>query len=320
MAKFQRVQQGQRQRISPDEWNAITQAARDYYQQNHSPQPSPAPGRSAAKADLALVKNDTGQDLDRWAVLGIAGPLIEPHDNDREFQRRIALRGVLPEPNVHDDRYVVLHEPLRAGAIGRAHLTGALNLRVWATSDTATHVSPGMIEIVDDDEKAIEIPALVTDTSGVGRLLWMQREETHDPAAEPLETPGWRWATIRIGASEPTSFWAMIGNQHITEPIYGWIKAEPDREGGFVPLPGERGENAHEANGRMGVQLGAVVRMFKIGVDEQGEPVYSFHAPQPRQEHFTLPPHDHRDNLQGGGYAFSVYHPGSSLPQLPWAL
>lgn len=28
--------------------------------------------------------------------------------------------------------------------------------------------------------------------------------------------------------------------------------------------------------------------------------------------------HDHRDNLNGG-YCFSVYHPGTSLPQQPWA-
>jgi hypothetical protein len=30
--------------------------------------------------------------------------------------------------------------------------------------------------------------------------------------------------------------------------------------------------------------------------------------------------HDHRDNITGGGFAFATYHPGTGLPQQPWAL
>lgn len=33
-----------------------------------------------------------------------------------------------------------------------------------------------------------------------------------------------------------------------------------------------------------------------------------------------LGPHDHRDNVTGGGFAFAVYHPGTGLPQQPWAV
>lgn len=33
-----------------------------------------------------------------------------------------------------------------------------------------------------------------------------------------------------------------------------------------------------------------------------------------------LPNHDHRDNVTGGGFAFACYHPGTGLPQQPWAL
>lgn len=29
--------------------------------------------------------------------------------------------------------------------------------------------------------------------------------------------------------------------------------------------------------------------------------------------------HDHRDNFNSG-FAFAIYHPGTSLPQMPWAL
>ncbi len=34
----------------------------------------------------------------------------------------------------------------------------------------------------------------------------------------------------------------------------------------------------------------------------------------------SLPIRDHRDNVTGGGYAFSVYHPGTALPQQPWSV
>jgi len=34
-----------------------------------------------------------------------------------------------------------------------------------------------------------------------------------------------------------------------------------------------------------------------------------------------LGPHDHRSNEPGhGGFAFSCYHPGTALPQMPWAI
>ena len=34
-----------------------------------------------------------------------------------------------------------------------------------------------------------------------------------------------------------------------------------------------------------------------------------------------LGPHDHRSNDPSyGGFAFAVYHPGTALPQMPWAM
>jgi hypothetical protein len=41
---------------------------------------------------------------------------------------------------------------------------------------------------------------------------------------------------------------------------------------------------------------------------------------QPEQIRPALPIHDHRDNVTGGGFAFAVYHPGTTLPQQPWSL
>lgn len=60
------------------------------------------------------------------------------------------------------------------------------------------------------------------------------------------------------------------------------------------------------------------MRLTFVGYDAEGEPAYMFDRPQadPWQ---GLPPHDHRDNYNGG-FAFAVMHPGTALPQQPWAL
>src|SRR5438270_10058380 len=71
--------------------------------------------------------------------------------------------------------------------------------------------------------------------------------------------------------------------------------------------------SAREANGNQQVPPGSVVELCFIGYDDAGNPVYVF------QYNFSqlgaeLPIHDHRD-VFNGGLAFSVYHPGTSLPQ-----
>jgi hypothetical protein len=47
--------------------------------------------------------------------------------------------------------------------------------------------------------------------------------------------------------------------------------------------------------------------------------MYTFNLPLPAQQSY-VPLHDHRDNVTGGGFAFAVYHPGTSLPQQPWSM
>ena len=73
-------------------------------------------------------------------------------------------------------------------------------------------------------------------------------------------------------------------------------------------------------NGNKLVPGGSVVQLTFIGYDTKQKPVYTF-VWNPRQpEDGLVPIHDHRDNVTGGGFAFSVYHPGTSLPQQPWSV
>lgn len=87
----------------------------------------------------------------------------------------------------------------------------------------------------------------------------------------------------------------------------------------FYEIIGERPEEgwAREANGNRGIPLYSVVRVEFIGYDAEGLPSFLFNYGDARLEQ-SLRPHDHRDNYNGG-YAFAVFHPGTGLPQQPWA-
>src|SRR5690606_26013395 len=122
MANLRHVQRGQPLNIPADDWNRIVDATRAFYEQQ-----APAPGKAPAtvggvgrQASVILVKNTSGQDQDRFAVLGIDAPIIAPgaDGNEEEFKRQVALSCVTPTAE-HAGRFVVLQEPLADGAIGR---------------------------------------------------------------------------------------------------------------------------------------------------------------------------------------------------------
>jgi len=127
----------------------------------------------------------------------------------------------------------------------------------------------------------------------------------------------------------PAEMWAIItGNSFDGGPVeekrYSWVRAiaySPQDSAGkthFIADPDIKGTlNAFEATGRYAAP-GAVVRLTLVGYDGDGEtPVYSFVAPG-NTGNGMVPNHDHRD-AANGGFAFAVYHPGTSLPQQPWA-
>jgi hypothetical protein len=75
---------------------------------------------------------------------------------------------------------------------------------------------------------------------------------------------------------------------------------------------------AREANGNKTVPTYTVALLCFIGFDADDQPAFLFqHGFDPSQ--VILPPHDHRDNYNGG-FAFACWHPGTSLPQQPWAM
>lgn len=119
-----------------------------------------------------------------------------------------------------------------------------------------------------------------------------------------------------------TKFNALITGFDINGLMYSWVQVRPVPTGGHTvaadAVSGQR--NAFEINSRVGIPTNTVVEMTFAGYidDDPEQPWFSFRY-DPQTQNIILPPHDHRDNL-AGGFAFSVYHPGTSVPQQPWAL
>ena len=133
-----------------------------------------------------------------------------------------------------------------------------------------------------------------------------------------------------MGGADPkamppeSEFWAFIGGQDALTNRYSWVRAipatgaDPADPTAFLMDPDVAGyQNAKEASGHVGIPIGDVVKLSFVGYDDGGDPMYVFtHTGRPQEE--PMRNHDHRDNYDGG-FAFSVYHPGTACPQAPWA-
>jgi hypothetical protein len=96
---FKKVQRGERLRISAETFNTFIDAAKDFrqrtqdrgrQQQSHSPQ-----------AGIILVQNGSGEDLNRFDVLGIERPIFTPSESLLSFQDQLAVVGVTPAEPRH---------------------------------------------------------------------------------------------------------------------------------------------------------------------------------------------------------------------------
>lgn len=157
-----------------------------------------------------------------------------------------------------------------------------------------------------------------------------------------------------------TTFWAALMGCDSTGLYWDWLAVEPAANTATVnnpwaftaanmwnirePYTAGWG-NLREANGSRGIDFGTVVRVEFVGyipapsgstnisgtaidpseginsIDPSGAiPLYVFqHAGQTADP--VMPIHDHRDNdPRNGGFAFSVYHPGTQLPQKAWGI
>ena len=157
-----KVSPGQPLRIPADTFNAFVDAAVAYQATRTSRQAEG--GANLPTAGIVTVRNDSGADQDRFAVLGIGTPLILPTENAAAFQERVAVAVVAPDEDAHVDRICILQEPIAAGKLGRGLILGItpVRLNVQVEEDRVASVVTG------------ETGSLKTGSTGAARILWKE--------------------------------------------------------------------------------------------------------------------------------------------------
>jgi len=190
MTSPKKVQAGQEWQPSASAHNALVDAYQYVEQLRRSG--GAGVGRSTWGTNVVQVGNDSGVDRDRFDVLGIHGPVIDPADNLPAFKNGVVLRGVLPRwpgeagttsttpaPEAivsHEGCFVVLLQPLAAGAIGWAMISGVTVAKVDYTDSTGR-----CAEVKDGDAGSLRACP-----SGSAFILW------------PATGSGIEWAVILL--------------------------------------------------------------------------------------------------------------------------
>jgi hypothetical protein len=172
---LRKVQSGQRLNIPASAYNAFVDAARDFRQRSANIAAQTEAVRR--RADVVLVRNDSGSARQQFDILGIDGPLITPTDTETEFRARLALKGVTPEDS-HEGRFVILAEPLAANKIGKAFIAGACPVRLSVDEDKEWQFA----ECADGEAGHLE-----AGMEGSAAILWREGGT------------GDQWAIVRLG-------------------------------------------------------------------------------------------------------------------------
>jgi len=174
---LQKVKPGDPLVIPAGTFNTFIDAARDFRARQQGRTQTAQPGFRFS--GIILVKNTSGTDQDRFAVLGIDSPVITPTDNEDEFKNRLALRGVVPDQAEHVGRFVILAEPLADGEIGRAFAHGVCPVKINVEDEAHAYA----------DIEDAQTQYLKSGTSGAAQILWAE------------SGTGEVWAVVRLGAA-----------------------------------------------------------------------------------------------------------------------
>lgn len=202
--ELRKVRSGDPLRIPAGAYNAFVDAA--HLAQRINADAHVDQTRDGAGDQLVLVRNESGEDLPRFGVLGINGPLIAPgaEGNTDEFKRRTALIGAaITTTDEYIGRFVVAREPIPSGRIGLAMIRG---------------VTPAVVAVVDEEHTHAEAEPdsqiLKSGFTGAARILWKE------------EGTGTKLAIIEIGPRDRDRFPARLLNSFgIDGRTFGWLYA-----------------------------------------------------------------------------------------------
>ena len=169
---LQKVSPGDPLKIPATAYNAFVDAARAVRQANRGGAGVPT---MWSDRDVVLVKNGSGGDLDRFAILAISAPLFTPTDNLAEFKNRFPLTGATPT-TADAGKFVILLAPCKSGSLAQALVAG---------------VTPVLLEVVSSDHAFADVKASSTELksgpTGSCQILWKESG-----------TGTGKWAIVRV--------------------------------------------------------------------------------------------------------------------------
>lgn len=146
MIPYQKVKTGDTfAKIPAITWNGMIDAAIATQQDRNSIEAGLRP--QSKFGILAKVKNNTGSDQDRFAVLQITGILYGPSDNANWFEQPCLIGGT-PDTSLTPGygNFVVTQEPIKAGKIGDGLIWGYTQVKI-----KVNHAGDGFADLLSTD-------------------------------------------------------------------------------------------------------------------------------------------------------------------------
>lgn len=158
---MRKVKPGDPLRIPADTFNALIDAA-DAHRRAAVSLSGPDAGSGFSPGIPVTVRNTSGADRDRFAILEITGMALTPADNPRQFQSRPVFTLGLPKPD--STKLVILQEPIVAGRAGHGLISGVSAVRIDMTDAAHAFAKP-----IDGDPTK-----LVSSAAGPFRILYAE--------------------------------------------------------------------------------------------------------------------------------------------------
>lgn len=212
---LKKVQAGQRLEIPAETYNAFLDAVRAERARRHSIEQEP--GDEFRQTGIIKVRNNTGA-RERFDVLGLDTPIVDPGVNLPEFKNRPTFNGSTPTLPDHRGRFAVLLEPLDAGTIGRGIVSGVTVCRLWVELGEEGYQ---FAEAADGITSYLQIAE-----SGSAQVLW------REPGL------GLKWAIVRLGNHDDEQ---RIVHFELTYELVlgGWATAKQLDWNGAAWVPGK---------------------------------------------------------------------------------
>jgi hypothetical protein len=172
------VQSGDKLRIPAAAYNAFIDTTWQLRARQQDQRQGATP--RSKSSTLIRVKNASGSDQPRFAVMGIGSPILSSANDNDHFKSEVTFSVSTPTTS-HRGKFVVLQEPLAAGAIGQACVSGVTLLKLRVPEN-------GLFDFADVTDG--DATLLTCAPHGSAAVLW--RENTTDG-----------WAVVRLGNAIP---------------------------------------------------------------------------------------------------------------------